>query len=443
MVPRVRLQWQGTTLFAAGLRWAAFPGLVRSRFLYLALTGGRHMMRHVNDSTRGVVMPRRRFLVLVALAIMMLSPLSAVAQEETSTSPPDGLTVTTPYPRVTVEAGDQVGFDLAITSPQPLTVDLGVDGIPEGWTASFRGGGFEIDGVTAGPAAPGVSLDLSVPVNAPEGAYDFTVRAVGGGATVELPLQVSVSAQAGGEVTLTPNFPGLRAPAGETVTFNVELRNDTPTDLQFELDSSGPAGWDVSAQPSTEAQASTIQVGAGSSATIDLEATSPAQAGAGQYPISVQATAGETQVEADVIVEVVGSFSLDITTTNQRLNSEVSVGGQSELQLVVTNTGTAPLQNIQLSSTPPSGWDVSFAQPAIASIAPGESTAATATITPSDQAVAGDYVITFSARSDDANGSVDIRTTVNPSAVWGFVGIALIALTLAGLAYVFRRFGRR
>jgi uncharacterized membrane protein len=38
---------------------------------------------------------------------------------------------------------------------------------------------------------------------------------------------------------------------------------------------------------------------------------------------------------------------------------------------------------------------------------------------------------------------MEVRTTVNPSAVWGIVGIAVIALTLAGLAWVFRRFGRR
>jgi uncharacterized membrane protein len=68
---------------------------------------------------------------------------------------------------------------------------------------------------------------------------------------------------------------------------------------------------------------------------------------------------------------------------------------------------------------------------------------AIATVTPSDQAIAGDYVITFSAVSDQAQSEVDIRTTVNPSALWGLIGIVLIALTLAGLAWVFRRYGRR
>jgi uncharacterized membrane protein len=144
-----------------------------------------------------------------------------------------------------------------------------------------------------------------------------------------------------------------------------------------------------------------------------------------------------------MIVEIVGSFSLDLTTVDQRLSTDVSADGSSDLELVVTNTGTAPIQGIEMSSTPPSGWDVTFAEPGIAELGAGQSVNVLATITPSDQAIAGDYVIAFSAVSEQARSEVDIRTTVNPSALWGFVGIGLIALTLAGLALVFRRFGRR
>jgi len=380
----------------------------------------------------------RRLASLVALPLVLLS-LPALAQEV----PPDQLSVSAPYPRVAVEAGDQASFDLTITAPEPTEVALAATGLPDGWLGTFRGGGFEVDGVTAGPTAPEVSFDVTVPVDATEGTYDLAVTATGGGGSTELALQVRVSAQAGGEVTLTPDFPGLRTPAGEAATFSVELRNDTPSDLQFELDSAGPAGWEVTAQPSTEAQASTIQVDSGSTATINVSATSPVRAESGQYRISVQATAPEVDVSAEMIVEIVGSFSLDLTTVDQRLSTDVSADGSSDLELVVTNTGTAPIQGIEMSSTPPSGWDVTFAEPGIAELGAGQSVNVLATITPSDQAIAGDYVIAFSAVSEQARSEVDIRTTVNPSALWGFVGIGLIALTLAGLALVFRRFGRR
>ena len=385
-----------------------------------------------------------RPLVAIFVASSMLLSIPVMAQEEPpATTTPETLSMTTPYPSVAVEAGDQATFDLDIVAPEPTPVTLQTTDLPDGWTATFRGGGFEIDGVTAGPTAPEVSLDVGVPVEAAEGTYDVGVAADTGTSSVSVSLQVRVSALAGGEVTLIPDFPGLRVPAGETATFSVELNNDTPSDLEFEVASAGPAGWDVTAEPASEPQATTIQVDSGSSTNINVDATSPLRAESGQYTISVQATAGDTQVATEMIVEIVGSFSLDLTTPDQRLSTEVSADGSTDVELIVTNTGTAPILGIEMSADPPSGWDVSFAEPVIAELGAGQSVSSVATVTPSDQAIAGDYVITFSADSEQASNQVDIRTTVNPSAIWGFVGIALIALTLAGLAWVFRRFGRR
>ena len=67
----------------------------------------------------------------------------------------------------------------------------------------------------------------------------------------------------------------------------------------------------------------------------------------------------------------------------------------------------------------------------------------TAQITAADDAIAGDYDLTVSAKSDQASDNTDIRTTVQTSPLWGFVGIAAIVLVLLGLVFVFQRFGRR
>jgi uncharacterized membrane protein len=391
------------------------------------------------------VASNRHLVVAVALvATVALAP-AAFAQTDEDPSPPapTELTVTTPYPSVAVEAGDQVSFDLAVASPTQVEVALAAEGVPEGWTAAFRGGGFEVDSVTAGPGlAPEVSFDVSVPPSAAEGEYDLAVTAAAGGQTINIQLRVRISAQAGGEVTLVPNFLGLRTPAGQAVTFEVQLTNGTPADLEFELASSGPPGWDVTAELAGEAQASTIQVEAGGSQTINVEVTPPFQAEAAQYPINLQAIAAGSQVETEMIVEVVGSYSLQLSTPDERLNAEVTVGSSNDFQLLLTNSGTAPLDEVIVGVTPPSGWEVSFDNQTV-SVAPGETVPVTATITPSEEAVAGDYVISFTATHEQAADQMEVRTTVNPSAVWGFVGIAVIALTLAGLAWVFRRFGRR
>ena len=383
-------------------------------------------------------------MALAVLATFVLSPAALAQTEEEPAAPPvSTLTVTTPFPAVAVEPGDQVSFELTVSAPALSAVALSAAGVPEDWTGAFRGGGFEVDSVTAGPGlAPELTFDVTVPTSAAEGEYPMTLTAAGGGETVNLDIAVRVSAQAGGEVTLTPNFPGLRTPAGEEVTFDVELSNGTPADLEFELTPSAPAGWNITAELSGQAQASVVQVEAGGTETIDVAVTPPITAEAAQYPVTLQASAPGTTVETEMVVEVTGSYSLEMTTPDQRLNAEVTVGSSSDFQIILANTGTADLDVVTVGVTPPSGWEVAFDNQEV-SIPAGETVPVTATITPSEEAVAGDYVISFTATHEQADAEMEIRTTVNPSAVWGIVGIVVIALTLAGLAWVFRRFGRR
>jgi len=393
-----------------------------------------------------LVSKRQLLVALAVVSTLALAPAAlAQTEEETPTTlPATALTVSTPFPSVAVTPGDQVSFPLTVAAPAQVPVALAVEGAPEDWTAAFRGGGFEVDSVTAGPGLnPELTFDVTVPTSVTEGDFPMTITASGGGDSVSLPIAVRVSVQAGGEVTLTPTFPGLRTPAGEAATFNVELNNGTPADLEFELSPTAPAGWDITAELSGQAQAATVLVEAGATETINVEVTPPFQAEAAQYPVTLVATAPGTTVETEMIVEVTGSFALEMSTPDQRLNAEVTVGSSSDFQIILTNTGTADLANVVVGVTPPTGWEVGFDTQEV-SIPAGETVPVTATITPSEEAVAGDYVITFTATNEEVDvPEMEVRTTVNPSAIWGFVGIAVIALTLAGLAWVFRRFGRR
>jgi uncharacterized membrane protein len=79
----------------------------------------------------------------------------------------------------------------------------------------------------------------------------------------------------------------------------------------------------------------------------------------------------------------------------------------------------------------------------LATLAAGESATVTASIVPSNDAVAGDYVVTFSAAGGDVSDEIEIRVTIETSPLWGFVGIGLIVAVLAGLWWVFRTYGRR
>lgn len=381
---------------------------------------------------------RATLIALLAGAAMLVAPAGVSAA-----SPPR---VTTPYPSVAVSPGTKVAFDLTVTAARSETVKLATEGLPDGWTATLRGGGYEVTAVAAGPgsAAGKVTLEVDVPDSVTTGRFPITVRATASEGDATLPLEIQVNVAAGREVQMTSDFPSLSGASGTTFTFNLTLANDTPEDRTFAVAASGPAGWQVQARPSGEAQAASLPVKAGATATLSVTADPPDTVPAGQYPIVVKATQGGQEVDAQLSVEIIGQYALTLTSPDQRLNAQGTAGSPIDFQLEVQNTGTAPLQAITLTATPPSGWKVDFSPAAtVDAIAPGTSQTVTAKMTPSDQAIAGDYVVSFSAAATEATASQDVRVTVETSLTWAIVGISLIVLVFVGLGWVFRRFGRR
>lgn len=384
---------------------------------------------------------RRAALIPAALTVLTLSMAAPAAAQDTQTT----VTITTPYPGVAIDPGLTARFDLVVSGPIGTRVDLSAGGLPDGWTASFRAGGSTVTqlAISAVPSTDQLRLDVTVPEDARPGTYDLQILAGTGARQATLPVQVTIAEGAGGTVTLAPDFPGQRGPSGTTYRFQVQVENGTGEELQLELETSGPQGWQVNAEPSGQSQASVITVDPGGMKSVALLAIAPANAPAGLYDVGLVATDGTTKAETTVQVQIIGQPDLTISTPDQRLNADVQAGSPTEYPIVVVNSGTAPLAGIGLAATPPRDWSVEFAPAEIPALAPGESVTVTATITPSGDAIAGDYDVGFTAAADLANDSMNIRATVNPSGVWGLVGVGLVALTLAGLGTVFRRFGRR
>ena len=86
--------------------------------------------------------------------------------------------------------------------------------------------------------------------------------------------------------------------------------------------------------------------------------------------------------------------------------------------MILTNSGTAPAEQIELSGTTPPGWKINFDPKTVDRIAPNENKEVKALVTPSDKAVAGDYVTTVraAARGDGAkacrstpHGTIEMR----------------------------------
>jgi uncharacterized membrane protein len=356
----------------------------------------------------------------------------------------EGIQIRTPYPAVAVEAGERVTFDLEVVAGSPQSVALDIAQQPDGWTTTLRGGGFVIDGVFAeSDEPPTVQLEVEVPADAEQGDYGVEVVADGSDGSSRLPLRLRVAEAVAGSVELTSEFPSLRGASDATFTFDIDLANNTPDEIAFQLDATGPEGWAVEARPTGEQQAATANVAGGEVAGVQVEVDPPDDTTAGRYPIALRASGGGQEATAELEVEITGNYAMTLTTPDERLNADVTSGRSTQVPLVIRNDGTAPLQGVELTSDPPAEWEVAFEPQIVDQIPPGESARVTATVTPSGAAVAGDYVMGLEARAEQTNASADVRVTVQTSRLWGVVGIGLIGAAAAGVSWVFRRYGRR
>ena len=135
-----------------------------------------------------------RALVLLGLLAIVAGPLASLATAA------GGLTVTTPFPAVVAEPGSTASFDLKVEVPSAMRVDLKAGGVPDGWTARFRGGGLTVDSVYVdAKSSPTLTLDVEIPDDATPSANPITVTATGAGLTDVLPLSIRIGDTAAGD----------------------------------------------------------------------------------------------------------------------------------------------------------------------------------------------------------------------------------------------------
>lgn len=382
------------------------------------------------------------FLAAVAMlvAVTALGPLPA--------SGAGGLQLITPYPAVSVDAGKSVTLNIEVRTPSRQRVALQVIEVPPSWTATLKGGGFVVNGVFGDSGGefhipPALTLEVRVPPDAAKGDYRVALRGTSASGTDLLIVDIKVADVGEGAVTLVPEFPSLRGSAEAPFKTNLTLTNNTAEATNFELAGEGPEGWVVTVRPTGQQQAATAKVEGGATGTIELEATPPATAVAGKHQIKARATSGTKSAEATVDVEVTGNVKLALSTPDERLNTKAIAGKTSDFILEVKNDGTSAVQSVKVTSSPPSGWKITFSPIEIKKIEPKKSARVTAKITPSGDAVAGDYVVSFNAAAGGVSDDVEIRATVAASRLWLFVGFLVIAAAVYVLLRVFRQYGRR
>lgn len=387
-----------------------------------------------------------RALILTSLVLFTLVyPLPIRAQEETPQTSQPLLTISTPYPSQVIGIGETITLDINLeVGEKAQIVQLSVEGLPEGWVATFRGGGQVIQSAYVKPGnEASIDLRLEPPANLEPGTLTITVIGRSRVATAELPIELTVKEKLPPRLTFEVELPRLRGNPSTTFRYNVTLKNEGDEDLTVNLVAQSAGFFEVAFKLSGQ-DVTSVPIGAGESERLSVEAKPFSGVPAGSYPIQVIAQGSEAEATLELLAEVTGQPDLQVTAPDGRLSGQANAGRESPIKVIVRNNGTAPARDIELSSSEPAGWSVRFEPDRIAELAVDQQVEVTAHVRPADKAVAGDYILTVNARpSEGSTKSADFRITVVTSTLWGVVGVALIAVALGVVILAVMRFGRR
>ncbi|MFO7929193.1 MAG: NEW3 domain-containing protein [Candidatus Humimicrobiaceae bacterium] len=248
------------------------------------------------------------------------------------------------------------------------------------------------------------------------------------------------------EITFDVSYPEIKAKSGQPFEFSLDLTYVGPDPLTFDLKWEAPEGWYVQIMPSyQETEISAVKLEPDKAETLNVTAMPLVKKQPGEYPIKVIASHEESGLEetAEVNAIVTATYELDFTTKTGRLNTEVTSGKDNKYTLVLNNNGSDSIENLSLSVQEPEGWMVGFENDEIETLEAGEEKEVVVTIKPPEKTIAGDYMLSFSASSDNANDSLELRVTVLTPTIWGWVGIGIIVVVIVGVAVIFARLGRR
>jgi uncharacterized membrane protein len=361
--------------------------------------------------------------------------------------PVKGLWLTTDFPAVTVRAGDNTDISLKLrnSGEAPSLMKLSVDGAPKGWAASFTGGGQTVEAaMPASDESVDLDLHLKIPADAKSGTQDLVVSAKSDSDNLQLPLEVTVGDVQPARLEVKSDLPSLKGSPSSSFDYSFSVKNDSAKKELVSLNAQVPQNFQASFTEGYASQEiSSIPIDPGQSKDLKVKVQPPADITAGNYQVKITAAAANLSADLPLSMEITGQPHLRLSGKDDRLSGSAEAGKSSTVDLVLSNDGSAPAQNIAISASAPSQWNVTFSDKSIDQLAPGETKTVTAFLEPPSKALAGDYMTTFRANAGGESSSADFRISVTTSTLWGIVGVGLIAVALLVLVGAVARFGRR
>lgn len=343
--------------------------------------------------------------------------------------------------KISVPPGESVDYSLDVinNSQETKRCNIRISGVPSSWTYTIKSGAYHVQQIAILQGGKKkLSFNVEVPLKVNKGNYLIKVTA----GSVTLPLIINVSKQGSYKTEFTTEQANMEGHSKSTFSFKTNLKNRTGEKQLYSLKSKTPRGWKVTFKPNHQ-QATSVEIEPNSATDINIDIKPPQNVAAGTYKIPVSATNNLTSAELELEVVVSGTYDIELNTPLGLVSTKITAGDEKEIELVVSNTGSAELTDIKVSAGKPSGWEVSFDPAEVPNIKAGEKTRITATVKADKKAIAGDYVLNFNATTPEVSSKLAFRIAVKTPMIWGWIGILVILLALGSIVYLFRKYGRR
>ena len=376
------------------------------------------------------------------IRLLLSTVLAIIIFQNSEAQTKDSLELYTPYTKITVSPGKSVVYSIDVinNSKEIRDENITITNIPRSWNYTLTAGGYDIRKIATLPGGKNtLTLKIDVPYQVNKGNYRFYVKT---GKNTTLPLEINVSTGGSNETQLTCDQKNMEGTSNSSFSFRAVLKNQTATIQQYALMADAPQGWSVLIKPNYQ-QATSTEVEANSTKDITYEIKPPSMTAAGKYKIPVSAVSGSTSAQIELEVVITGSYEMVLNTPTGLVSTNLTAGEEKKIELIVTNTGSVALANIELNASKPQKWEITFDPKKIEKVMPGQTEKVYATIIADKKAIPGDYVANIDAKTPEANSTISFRISVKTPILAGWLGILVIIAALSGVFYLFRKFGRR
>lgn len=234
----------------------------------------------------------------------------------------------------------------------------------------------------------------------------------------------------------------IEAPSNEPFRYTTTLTNGSAQLVNYNFNAQLPEGWQISYRVEGSLVTS-LQMQPNKAQEISIEISCPITAKPDKYKIPLRAISPIDTLQLALEAVVKGSYALELTTASGRLSDEVVSGSSKEVLLKVKNSGTLPLNTLELTSQLPSRWEASFDPSTIKQLEAGKSIDVKVNVKVPDKTIAGDYAAKFEVKSPQSSADISFRMIVKTSLLSGWIGMLVIVLAIGLVYFLIRKYGRR